>query len=537
MQNLLSLLFSSLLLSLLLFLVLSILHNASAARRHQILVSYFAALALLPLGASLIPLLFDSDAYIVLYDTKHENSTIAPPVGSAEWMSEWSQSLATKRQSKIEGQSFGAQVHKLYEKIASRNLFSPARRFFLTEHLPIVLLVFWFTGAVALLIVQLTRWAGAGFIAEMSQDFSPLHGKQESLQSTCNRIARELGFGVQVQVLRSDLAAVAMAWGIRKPYVVLPADSSDWSMEKREGVLRHEMSHIKRRDNLLQALIILICAAYWPNPLVWAALRRLHFEREVACDDTAIRCGTLPSTYAKHLMEIAMKLSGPKSNNVVPALMAHSSNMKKRLKIVLNPNIDRRPLPRMFTVICLALAILAAAPLSILRLWNIDSLSSEARAERWSASRVESLASREDTRFDLYFNGGNTHVVIPDNDVFDFPASFTLEAKVNVAALDQSGQNVEIISKHRSHVNDAGEWAWTIMGSPNPVGQMKFLVWSGESSYTANSDPGVILPSGDHLRWLAEPFLLILRGNLAMVDVRRWADCWIGFCLAQHWQY
>ncbi len=481
--------------------VLSLLTRLSAAFRHQVLVGFFVSLALLPLATFLLPSWSASGVPPPTALYQQGPQSIEESVGSPEWMK--------AREGRVQAKRFNREQHSLPSRIGNQ-----IRRFVISDrplvgsrallslrHAPLVALIVWAAGCFVVLIIQLTRWAGAGFIAEMAtlpDRETPNRSGLETIENAGHRIAMEVGLRYPVPILRSDIADIAMAWGLRNPCIVLPSDVDDWSIEKREGVLRHELSHIKRGDNIIQVIIIAICALYWMNPLVWVALRLLHFEREVACDDLVLRYGTVPSTYAKHLMEITMKLKGPKSKSIVPAVMAHSSDLKRRLHRVLDPKTNRTPLSRVSAASIILAVVLVALPISSMRLWSEEVGNQSPLKNLWSKSRAAILESKSDTFADLYFNGSNSHVVVPDSDEFDFQGSFTLEASVNVANLDESGQNMIILSKHRSHVQDAGEWSWLIMGPPNPTGRIQFNVWSGETSYSAASDPGVILPSGVH---------------------------------------
>ncbi|UCG51745.1 MAG: M56 family metallopeptidase [Candidatus Latescibacterota bacterium] len=232
-----------------------------------------------------------------------------------------------------------------------------------TWHLPLIALVIWGIGALIVLVVQLVRWAGAGFIAEMAMTV-----ENSKLLSITERIRWEMGIKRRVGLLRSDMAAVSMVWGIRQPYVILPSSADSWPADKVEAVLRHELAHVKRRDNLLQIVAVLACGLYWFNPLVWTAMRRFYFEREVACDNIVLNAGSTASAYAKHLMEISMSVSGPKSRRIVPALMAHSSDIKRRLLSVLTPGVSRSPVSISAVAICVGFMLVLTLPASTLRL-------------------------------------------------------------------------------------------------------------------------------------------------------------------------
>ncbi len=99
---------------------------------------------------------------------------------------------------------------------------------------------------------------------------------------------------------------VALGWF--KPVVLLPESAVDWPAERRRVVLLHELSHIKRYDNLRQSVATLAAMVYWFNPLVWISLWILKINRELACDDRVLEAGVLPSTYATHLLAIIRSL-------------------------------------------------------------------------------------------------------------------------------------------------------------------------------------------------------------------------------------
>lgn len=208
---------------------------------------------------------------------------------------------------------------------------------YILEVWPTLPILLWVAGALAVLLVQIVRWAGIGFIAGMSLAEAD-RGKLDLLE----RMRRSLRIGRKVTLLRSEIAPVAMTCGQLNPCLILPGESSAWADEQTEAVLRHELAHIKRHDNLVHLVSVLACAVHWFNPLVWMLVRRLNLEREVACDDTVLAGGTKPSTYAKHLVEITKRLSGPKSHRLVPVMMAHSSDIKKRLLAILDTEKDHK---------------------------------------------------------------------------------------------------------------------------------------------------------------------------------------------------
>ena len=101
----------------------------------------------------------------------------------------------------------------------------------------------------------------------------------------------------------------------------------EWSDEQRQTILRHELGHIKRRDNLTNVFSLTVCAFYWFNPLFWWAAARLRICRESACDDLVLNCGTKPSRYVSYLLEATPT---PRSR-LISVTLSQISVLKKRV--------------------------------------------------------------------------------------------------------------------------------------------------------------------------------------------------------------
>jgi beta-lactamase regulating signal transducer with metallopeptidase domain len=74
------------------------------------------------------------------------------------------------------------------------------------------------------------------------------------------------------------------------------------SDDELEAVLAHELTHARRRDNLLRLVHELGLCALWFHPLVWITGSRLAWYRELSCDESVIRMargGDLASALAK----------------------------------------------------------------------------------------------------------------------------------------------------------------------------------------------------------------------------------------------
>jgi beta-lactamase regulating signal transducer with metallopeptidase domain len=77
--------------------------------------------------------------------------------------------------------------------------------------------------------------------------------------------------------------------GVLRPRISLPS-GIDRLLSEREldAVLIHEVTHARRRDNLVGLLHEIALCGLWFHPLVWLTGARLALFRELSCDDSVI---------------------------------------------------------------------------------------------------------------------------------------------------------------------------------------------------------------------------------------------------------
>ena len=180
-------------------------------------------------------------------------------------------------------------------------------------------------------------------------------------------VARHYGLSREIVIARTDSASLLATWGIRRPQVLLPHHSHDWTPDRVHVVLCHELAHIRRHDWPVQIVAETLRAILWFNPLVWVVCRRLRRESEQACDDEVLGMGVGERDYAAHLLALAKQCRrpGPTWASAIP--MAHPSTLERRIAAMLNSQLDRQT-PSRRTIAILAVGmLLVTLPIAALR--------------------------------------------------------------------------------------------------------------------------------------------------------------------------
>jgi uncharacterized protein (TIGR03435 family) len=123
-------------------------------------------------------------------------------------------------------------------------------------------------------------------------------------------------------------------FGWFRPRLLWPRGISDHLDDSQiEAILAHELSHIGRYDNLIAAAQIGVQAAFWFHPLVWWVGARLVEERERACDEDVLRCGSEPEVYAESILRTCRyAIESP----LVCVAGITGANLKRRVETIMN---------------------------------------------------------------------------------------------------------------------------------------------------------------------------------------------------------
>ncbi|HEU0175932.1 MAG TPA: M56 family metallopeptidase [Blastocatellia bacterium] len=255
---------------------------------------------------------------------------------------------------------------------AASNSVAPSRNDFDWK---IALSLAWLTGAFVVMARMAVGTARVWLLTRRAQ------GVESSWIFLARTLATRLRLRRRVRIFKTDRISMPMTWGLMRSAVLLPKESDEWSTECRWIVMAHELTHVKRRDCLMQALAQLACAVYWFNPLVWFAAWRLRVERELACDDHVLETGAKASDYASHLVEIASSFGAANCGSPVAVGMA-CSHLESRVRSILDPNARRRGVNGLKVALAAVIAAVLTAPLAMLQPWR----SAEASARKDHAS-------------------------------------------------------------------------------------------------------------------------------------------------------
>jgi TonB family protein len=227
--------------------------------------------------------------------------------------------------------------------------------------LPIVVLI-WAAGAIA---GAAALAGGLGRLARLTANATQIRDARWT--RLADRVSADYAVNRKVVLLQTESPDALATWGVLKPCVLLPVAASDWTDERVDVVLRHELAHISRQDWLMQTAAEILRTLYWFNPLMSIACTRLRRDSEQACDDAVLRSGVPARTYAGHLLDLARICRRPGLTGAFGTPMARSSTLERRIAAMLDANLDRRTLSGGAVLVTAAILLAVTLPVGAFR--------------------------------------------------------------------------------------------------------------------------------------------------------------------------
>lgn len=168
--------------------------------------------------------------------------------------------------------------------------------------LPYALALVWSCGFLAVLIAWYRR---SRRICSIVREGVPLvRGREVDALRRLERI--QVGTThepIEIRLVRGSLELGI--FGVLRPVLLWPEGVSRQLDDAHlEGILVHEVEHVRRRDNLTAAMHMMVQAIFWFLPVVWWLGRRLTTEREGACDEEVLNFGEDRRVYAEGILKV-----------------------------------------------------------------------------------------------------------------------------------------------------------------------------------------------------------------------------------------
>ncbi len=145
--------------------------------------------------------------------------------------------------------------------------------------------------------------------------------------------------------------------GAWRSVIVIPENLLPWVNEHRDPtqserdrflqVLRHELSHLSRRDDLATMLAAITVAFFWFHPIAHWAYSRVRVNNELCCDMQVVASGVAPADYVNTLMNVVSGQFARKGFSMSILGDASSAGLlRRRLHFLLSDEVAKTSVDR-----------------------------------------------------------------------------------------------------------------------------------------------------------------------------------------------
>ena len=208
----------------------------------------------------------------------------------------------------------------------------------------------WWTSSAAMVVawgvwcgVHAVRFAGALVAIRRARANSrPFPADVEARLPHWLRVSRH---GRRAALVLSDSVTSAAVLGCGRPMIaVAPSLLTALQPSELDRVLVHEWAHVRRRDDLVHVAQVAIRAVAGWHPAVWSLDRRLHVEREVACDEMTVAITGSPESYAACLVKLADARGAERTTLAAPAML-RAAGLRARVTRIVSQRTWLAPAP------------------------------------------------------------------------------------------------------------------------------------------------------------------------------------------------
>lgn len=196
-----------------------------------------------------------------------------------------------------------------------------------------ILSIIWITGATSILIYVLIINIRSYRILKRN----PLY-RNKRLEEILEQCKYEIKIKLAIAIYTTaKFPTVPSLWGILKPKIIIPISLEDrLTDEALKYIIFHELSHYKRKDNIINLLITALKIINWFNPLIWYGFYIMSEDCEIACDTMVLRHinNKEKPKYGNTLIYLYKLTSSQKDLLGITTFFKNKSHIKRRINMI-----------------------------------------------------------------------------------------------------------------------------------------------------------------------------------------------------------
>lgn len=160
--------------------------------------------------------------------------------------------------------------------------------------------------------------------------------KDIRLTKILEQAKKQMGVKKEIQLIKQKDKKVPCIYGIIKPRILITEEILKEEEETLYYIFLHELAHYKRKDIVLNKLLIIITTIYWFNPIIWFCFKQIRQDMELKADEMVLARiqKKEEKKYAKTLVMLLPISQEEKQTAKVLSVTDGKKNMERRIKMI-----------------------------------------------------------------------------------------------------------------------------------------------------------------------------------------------------------
>lgn len=176
-----------------------------------------------------------------------------------------------------------------------------------------------------------------------------------NLLETCKKIH---GINRNIKIVVQDVIKTPSITGFFKVKILITEETLKLSEEEIKYIFLHELSHLKRKDLLINYMLIVLQAIHWFNPIIWYSFKLIRRDMEAATDERVLMLldETEYKQYGHTLLNLVNNYSSNSNSTKLIYLVDDKKSLEKRIKLIKMSELFKK---RKTLIVILGITIIA----------------------------------------------------------------------------------------------------------------------------------------------------------------------------------
>ena len=156
------------------------------------------------------------------------------------------------------------------------------------------------------------------------------------INTVLEKCKNSIGIKRDIKLVLQDFKKTPSIIGIFNPKILVTKEFVQYHDEAIKFVLMHELAHYKRKDMLLNYILIIVTILHWFNPFVWICFKKIRQDMELAADELVIKHleKQEQKNYGLTLIQTLQVFQEENYTAKILCVTDDSKNMERRIRMI-----------------------------------------------------------------------------------------------------------------------------------------------------------------------------------------------------------